>query len=147
MTNRFKSTFITRVFNVLIITLLRMGFKVGHMALITVRGRKSGQLRTTPIWLTEQNGQRWLMSPYGQVNWVRNLRAAGEATFTSGGRAEHVAVVEPETYEAAARLKQSLKEAPSFLHAYFNMKPDSPLEDFVRELPNHPIFVLQKVIG
>ncbi len=42
----------------------------------TVPGRKSGVPRTTPVALGERDGRRWLVSPYGEVDWVRNLRAA-----------------------------------------------------------------------
>ena len=93
--------------NFVITTLLRAGVKIGNMSLLTVRGRKSGQPRTTPVWLEEHNGQRWVISPYGQVNWVRNLRAAGEATLTRGRRTERVASVELPPQEAAPMLKQS----------------------------------------
>ena len=48
------------------------------MHLLTVRGRKSGLPRTTPVNLIEYQGRRWLVAPYGEVAWVRNVRAAGE---------------------------------------------------------------------
>ena len=129
--------------NFVITTLLRAGVKIGHMSLLTVRGRKSGQPRTTPVWLEERNGQRWVISPYGQVNWVRNLRAAGEATITRGRRTERVSAVELPPGEAAPMLKQSLASAPSMVRGYFDVTPDSPLEDFEREVPRHPVFLLK----
>src|SRR5690349_15574988 len=129
--------------NFVITTLLRAGVKIGNMSLLTVRGRKSGQPRTTPVWLEEHNGQRWLISPYGQVNWVRNLRASGEATVTRGRRTERVSAVEPPVHEAAPLLKQSLAAAPSMLRGYFDVTPDAPLEDFEREVPRHPVFLLE----
>jgi deazaflavin-dependent oxidoreductase (nitroreductase family) len=131
--------------NFVITTLLRTGIKIGGMSLLTVRGRKSGQPRPTPVWLEERDGQRWLISPYGQVNWVRNLRAAGEATVTRGRRTERVASVELPPHEAAPMLKQSLAAAPSMLHGYFDVTPDSPLEDFEREVPRHPVFLLNPI--
>ncbi len=62
-----------RVGNVLTTPLLRAGVKLvgpGNypMYLLTVRGRKSGQPRTTPIVILEQNGKRYLASPYGIVD-------------------------------------------------------------------------------
>lgn len=129
--------------NFVITTLLRAGVKIGHMSLLTVRGRKSGQPRTTPVWLEERNGQRWVISPYGQVNWVRNLRAAGEATITRGRRTERVSAVELPPGEAAPMLKQSLASAPSMVRGYFNVTPDSPIADFEREVPQHPVFLLK----
>jgi deazaflavin-dependent oxidoreductase (nitroreductase family) len=67
--------------------LLRLGVKMGPMILLTVRGRKSGQPRTTPVAMTEHDGKRYLVGTFGDVNWVRNLRAAGEATLRSGRHA------------------------------------------------------------
>ena len=90
-----------RVGNVLTTTLLRAGFKFNGMGLkdhpmylFTVRGRKSGQPRTIPIVIIEQKGQRYLNSPFGMVNWVRNLQSAGEAILTRGRRSETVTASE-----------------------------------------------------
>jgi deazaflavin-dependent oxidoreductase (nitroreductase family) len=63
---------------------------LGPNALITVRGRKSGQPRTTPVALVEIDGRRWVIGTFGDTNWVRNLRAAGEATLSVGRRREDV---------------------------------------------------------
>jgi deazaflavin-dependent oxidoreductase (nitroreductase family) len=67
---------------------------LGPNALITVRGRKSGLDRTTPIALVEVDGRRWVIGTFGETHWVRNLRAAGEATITSGRKTEKVTAVE-----------------------------------------------------
>ena len=139
-----KPPFFLTTFNTIIKTLLRVGVKIGDMTLLTVRGRKSGEPRTTPIWVTEQNGQRWVISPYGQVQWVRNLRAAGEATLTRGRHIERVSVVEPGPQEAAPLLKHSMTKLPSFLGTYFNVTQNSSLEEFEREVLTHPLFLFEK---
>lgn len=113
------------------------------MTLLTVRGRKSGEPRTTPIWITHQNGQRWVISPFGQVQWVRNLHAAGEATLTHGRHVEHVSAIEPVPQVAGPLLKQTLGEMPSFLRSYFEVTPDSSIEDFEREVLKHPVFLFE----
>ena len=71
-----------------------MGALLGPNALITVRGRKSGQPRTTPIALVDIGGKRWVVGTFGETNWVRNLRAAGEATLAVGRRSEQVTAAE-----------------------------------------------------
>lgn len=73
-----------RVEMVLLTALLRAGVKMGTTSLLTVRGRKSGQPHTVPVVLVEQDGQRFLVAPYGVVQWVRNIRVAGTATLTRG---------------------------------------------------------------
>jgi deazaflavin-dependent oxidoreductase (nitroreductase family) len=140
MAKTFRATFAIRLSNTIVTALLRAGVKMGNMTLLTVQGRKSGQPRTTPVALIEQEGQRWLVAPYGAVNWVRNLRAAGEATLTHGRRAEHITVNELGTKEAAVILKKSLSIAPSFLRQYFDVTPASSLEEFEQEAPRHPVF-------
>jgi deazaflavin-dependent oxidoreductase (nitroreductase family) len=83
-----------RMGNIFATTLLHAGVRMGNMALLTVRGRKSGLPRTTPVSLGEQDGRRWLIAAFGEVNWARNLRAAGEATLTQGRHSEAISVVE-----------------------------------------------------
>jgi deazaflavin-dependent oxidoreductase (nitroreductase family) len=74
--------------------LLGAGLPLGPNALITVRGRKSGEPRTTPLAIIDVHGRRWIWSPWGNVQWVRNLRAAGRATVSVRGRAEEVTATE-----------------------------------------------------
>jgi deazaflavin-dependent oxidoreductase (nitroreductase family) len=74
--------------------LLRIGPLMGPNAMITVTGRKSGVPRTTPVALVERNGKRWIIGTFGEVNWVRNLRAAKEATLSVGRRREEVRAAE-----------------------------------------------------
>ncbi len=131
-----------RISNAMTTFLLRMGVKMGTMTLLTVRGRKSGQPRTTPVTLIELDGDRLLIAPFGSVNWVRNLRAAGSATLTRGRHSERVSTVELSIQEAGPILKKSLAGVPSFVANYFDVTPDSPLADFEREAPRHPVFRL-----
>ncbi len=67
---------------------------MGPNGLLTVRGRTSGELRTTPLAIIEVDGRRWIWSPWGDVHWVRNLRAAGRATITVRRKAHEVRAVE-----------------------------------------------------
>src|SRR5207302_7480984 len=136
-----------RIGNMLTTTLLRAGFKlVGPgkypMYLLTVRGRKSGQPRTVPIVIIQQNGKRYLASPFGIVDWIRNLRAAGEAILTRGRRSETVNARELPPKEAALVLRENIKDGNPFAR-YFRVTADSSLEEFERAVVRHPVFVLQ----
>jgi hypothetical protein len=75
-------------------------------------------MRRSSVNCAEEDGQRWLVAPFGEVNWVCNLSAA----------------------EAAPILTRVLRGSP--LSAYFDVTPDSSLEDVVREAPRHPVFRL-----
>ncbi len=142
MAKTYRVNAFVRISNAMTTFLLRMGVKMGTMTLLIVRGRKSGQPRTTPVTLVELDGDRLLIAPFGTVNWVRNLRAAGEATLTRGRLSERVSAVELSIQEAAPILKKSLADAPSFVTNYFDVTLDSPLADFEREAPRHPVFRL-----
>ena len=74
--------------------LLVAGVPLGPNALITIRGRRSGEPRTTPLAIIEVSGRRWIWSPWGDVHWVQNLRAAGRATITDRNRKEEVTATE-----------------------------------------------------
>jgi deazaflavin-dependent oxidoreductase (nitroreductase family) len=82
------------VFNPVAKWVLAAGVPLGFNGLITTPGRTSGLPRTTPVAIIEVAGRRWVWSPWGEVNWVRNLRAAGRATITVRGLREDVAATE-----------------------------------------------------
>jgi deazaflavin-dependent oxidoreductase (nitroreductase family) len=82
------------LFNPITKPLLAAGIPLGFNGLVTIRGRKSGLPRTTPIAIIEVSGGRWVWAPWGEVQWVRNLRAAGRATITVRRRKDEVAATE-----------------------------------------------------
>jgi deazaflavin-dependent oxidoreductase (nitroreductase family) len=110
-----------------------------------VPGRKSGLPRTTPVALGEGDGQRWLVANFGEVDWVRNLRAAGRGTLTRGHHSEEVFSMELPPALAAPLLRQSLAAAPPPIRKNFGVKPDSSLEDLEREVERHPVFQILPV--
>jgi deazaflavin-dependent oxidoreductase (nitroreductase family) len=82
------------LFSPILKVLLAARVPMGPNGLITIRGRKSGLPRTTPVAIIEVSGRRWIWAPWGEVHWVRNLRAAGRATLTRRGRKEEVIATE-----------------------------------------------------
>jgi deazaflavin-dependent oxidoreductase (nitroreductase family) len=95
-------------FNLIARRLLALGVPMGPDVLLTVRGRKSGLPRTTPVALCEYAGRRGLISPFGETDWARNLRAAGRATITIGVRKEEVTAVELDLPKAAEFIRDVL---------------------------------------
>jgi deazaflavin-dependent oxidoreductase (nitroreductase family) len=84
-------------FNPVARRVLATGVPLGFNGLITIRGRKSGLPRTTPIAIIDVSGRRWVWSPWGVVHWVLNLRAAGRATITVRRQEEEVTATELDT--------------------------------------------------
>ncbi len=147
MAKRDKAPMYVRAANVMTTTLLRAGVKLEGagkypMYLLTVRGRKSGLPRTIPIAIWERNGKRYVGSVFGIVDWVRNLRAAGEAILTRGRRSETVNVRELPQDEAALVLREDVKGGNPFARNY-GVTADSSLEEFERAVLTHPVFLLE----
>ncbi len=140
--------FSVRLGNVLSTTLLRAGLPlVGRgnhpMYLLTVHGRKSGQPRTVVLAIIERDGKRYLCAPFGVVDWVRNLRAAGEAILTRGHRSEIVTARELPLGEAALMLREEIKGG-TLIGRYFGVTAESSLEEFESAVVRHPVFVLER---
>jgi len=140
---QYRLSFWRRVFNRLVRMLLQRGLGPRHTYLLTVPGRKSGRLSSTPVTLVEEESIRWLVAPYGEVNWVRNARAAAQVTLSRGRYAERVMIVELEPDESAPVLKKYITEIP-ITRPFFDVRPESPLEAFQAEAHRHPVF---RVVG
>jgi len=117
------------------------GIAPARFHLLTVRGRKSGRPRSTPVIVLTQGGNRWLVATYGERAWVKNARAAGHVTLSRGRQQETVPVEEVGAITAAPLLKQYLRETP-ITRTFFAVTADAPLVDFMREAPKHPVFRL-----
>jgi deazaflavin-dependent oxidoreductase (nitroreductase family) len=133
-----------RLVNSVAKSLLRLGIPIGTTSLLTVRGRKSGQMHTIPVTLVEQDRERWLVAPYGVVNWVRNVRVAKQAILTRRRRSQTVRLEELSAAEAAPILKQYLTEV-RVVQPYFDVTPASSLEAFEAEAPHHPVFRIEEL--
>jgi deazaflavin-dependent oxidoreductase (nitroreductase family) len=88
--------------------LMEAGVPLGPNRLVTIRGRKSGLPRTTPLAVIAVNGRRWVWSPWGESQWVRNLRAVGRATISVRGRTEEVTATELDPAERVEYFRNTL---------------------------------------
>lgn len=138
-----------RIGNRVVTPLIRVGLPMGPMALLTVAGRKSGLPRTTPIAvLIDETGWR-VAAPYGVVDWVKNLRAAGTAIVSRRGRKVTVEAEELVPEEAAPLLRDSVLQAGPItrrvIGPYFSVTSDAPLSDWIVEARRHPVFILRPI--
>ncbi|MBV9453174.1 MAG: nitroreductase family deazaflavin-dependent oxidoreductase [Rubrobacter sp.] len=146
-TKTFRMSFPRRLGNLVVYLLLTLGIPPDrHMYLMSVRGRKSGKVHSTPLTLVERNQQRFLVAPYGEVDWVRNVRVAGEVTLSRGRRSETVKVAELNPTDSAPVLRDYLRQV-SIVRPYFEATPDSPLSVFAEEAPRHPVFRVVSTSG
>jgi deazaflavin-dependent oxidoreductase (nitroreductase family) len=141
MTKTYRITPMVRFVNRLMRLMIRLNIAPPQSYLMTVPGRKTGNLYSTPVSLVQEDGRRWLVSPYGQASWVKNARAAGQVTLSRGGKAETVHIQELGPEESTPVLQKYLR-LEKIVQPYFEATPDSPLEAFIAEAPRHPVFLI-----
>jgi len=129
------------VFNPLVMLVTRLGLSVRGSRIVAVKGRKSGEWRTTPVNLLSYEGGRYLVAPRGNTQWVRNMRAAGGGELRLGSRREAIRVVELADAEKPDLLRAYLKLWKMETGIFFGGVTDaSPEEDLRRIAPDHPAF-------
>jgi deazaflavin-dependent oxidoreductase (nitroreductase family) len=142
---------VVRYSNPLTSRLLRLGVSMGPNGLLTVRGRTSGQPRTAPVAIVELDGRRYVIGAYGDVQWTRNLRAAGEGDFRLHGRTDHVTALELDQAAATAFFRDTL---PAFIarlpwfgrlfaRVFFRIVGRELLTDPDRAAATRPVFELR----
>jgi deazaflavin-dependent oxidoreductase (nitroreductase family) len=135
--------------------LLRAGMPMGPNTLLTVRGRKSGEPRSAPVAIMNVGGHRYVIGAYGDVHWVRNLRAAGAGTIREHGRDVTVTARELEGAEAvefyAVTLPGYVARFPWFGRAFarllFGLAGPEVLDDPERAARTRPVFELTSSAG
>jgi deazaflavin-dependent oxidoreductase (nitroreductase family) len=121
--------------------LVKRGVTAKGAAVLSVRGRTSGEWRATPVNPLTFGGERFLVAPRGETHWVRNLRAAGSGRIQRGKQVEEFAAVELEDAAKPAVLRAYLKEWAWEVGAFFDgVGADSTDEQLAAIAPKHPIF-------
>ncbi|ARQ70909.1 nitroreductase family deazaflavin-dependent oxidoreductase [Streptomyces marincola] len=130
-----------RVVNPLIAFLTRRGLSVWGSRMLAVRGRTTGEWRTTPVNLLTVDGRHYLVAPRGHVQWTRNMRAAGGGRLLLGKTSQDFVAEEVPDEEKPALLRAYLKRWKAEVGVFFRgVGPDSPEEDLRRIAPDHPVF-------
>ena len=133
------------IFSPIAKALLAAGVPLGYNGLITIRGRKSGLPRTTPVAIIAFDGRRWVWAPWGDVHWVCNLRAAGGATITVRGHDEDVTATELDKAERLAFFRDVLGPVARglpFGAQFIRIVDGVDLDDPVEASEGRPVFEL-----
>ncbi|HEY3735211.1 MAG TPA: nitroreductase/quinone reductase family protein [Streptosporangiaceae bacterium] len=137
--------FTKNVFNRTVASLTRAGISVLGSRVLEVRGRKSGLARRNPVNLLTFDGKQYLVSPRGQTEWVRNVRADdGRLDLLLGRRRQHYRGQElPDDQEKVAVLRAYLKRWKAEVGVFFDgVGPDSTDEQIKDIAHKHPVFQL-----
>jgi deazaflavin-dependent oxidoreductase (nitroreductase family) len=133
--------FTKHVFNPIVAGLTRLGVSLVGSRVLEVRGRKSGEWRRTPVNPLELEGERYIVAPRGETQWVRNLRVSGEGRFRKGLRTEEFTAIELPDEEKPPLLRAYLGKWAWEVGAFFQgVGADAPDEELRRIASLHPIF-------
>ena len=136
--------FAERAMSVAFRSLTRAGIGARYRYVLTVRERKSGKSYSTPVDVMDVAGDRWLVAPYGEVNWVRNARAADMADLARGGVTEHFGIEEATTAQAVPVIREYIRYVP-VTRSYWECGAESTDDEIVGQVPSHPVFRLVQV--
>jgi deazaflavin-dependent oxidoreductase (nitroreductase family) len=130
-----------RIFNSTVAVLTRAGISIMGSRVLAVRGRKSGEWRTTPVNLLTVDGVQYLVAPRGQAQWVRNLRAAGDGELRVGRRADRFTATELADADKPPVLRAYLAKWAWEVGRFFEgITADSTDEQLLGIAPGFPVF-------
>jgi deazaflavin-dependent oxidoreductase (nitroreductase family) len=134
-------SFTVNVYNKTVQAMTRAGISVMGSRVLYVRGRTSGEWRSTPVNLLTLDGDRFLVAPRGQTQWVRNLRVAGGGELRVGRRAERFTATELADEDKPPVLRAYLKRWKWEVGMFFeNITADATDEQLMAVAPGFPVF-------
>ena len=138
--------FTRHVFNPLVSGLVKLGMSAKGASVLSVRGRSTGEWRSTPVNPLTFEGEQFLVAPRGETQWVRNLRVAGSGRMRRGRRTEDFTAVELDDAAKPTVLRAYLQEWAWEVGAFFDgVGGDSSDEQLAAIAGKHPIFRITAV--
>lgn len=135
-----KPSGFTQTMNGVMRWLASKGIGPKKMVTLEVKGRRSGEVRSTVVNVVEHEGQRYLVAPRGETEWVRNVRASGgEAVLVRGGR-KTVRLEEVPLEQRAPICKTYLGENAMATKQHFGIEPTAELSEYEGIASKHPVF-------
>ncbi len=133
--------FTKHLFNNFVTICTRLGLSVWGSRVLRVRGRKSGEWRSSPVNLLTYEGRQYLVAPRGHTQWVRNIRISGAGELQLGSRVQPFRAIEIPDDQKVPLLRHYLKrwkfEVGMFFGGVSDSSPDAELR---RIAPDHPVF-------
>lgn len=145
MVEAYRPNMLRRLFNSLVASMIRLGIGPSGHYLLTVRGRETGRSYSTPVHVVDWQGDRWLVAPYGTVDWVKNARKSGEISLSRRGECRDYVLREVEPEHRAPILQRYL-EITSFFGPNLGVALDARVETFEEIAEDHPVFFLVQSI-
>ncbi|HEX4248383.1 MAG TPA: nitroreductase family deazaflavin-dependent oxidoreductase [Pseudonocardia sp.] len=138
-----QPSYSTELFNRIVAGLTRRCLSVWGSRVLRVRGRKTGEWRSTPVNLLTHEGQQYLVAPRGHTQWVRNLRAIGTGELAVGRRVQAFRATELADADKAPVLRDYLKRWKFEVGVFFDgVGADASDADLLRIAPGYPVFLI-----
>ena len=139
-----KPTKPTQLLNRFFSRLASLGLTPRDTATLEVRGRHSGKVRSTVVTWVEQEDQRYLVSPRGETEWVRNVRAAGGEAAIRHGELRRVRLEEVPLEQRATIIREYLKKTARATQPHFGVNTNAGLDEFDKIASRHPVFRIRE---
>ena len=138
--------FTRNLFNPVVDRCTRWGISLWGSRVLSVPGRVSGEMRSTPINVLEVEGRRFLVAARGETQWVRNVRAFGGCSLSVGRRREDVRLAELPDHDKPAVLRPYLQRWKWEVGQFFDgVGPDSTDAELLAIASNHPVFEIHPI--
>ena len=143
MTVYHKPSGMTKFFNSVFGLFAGIGLAPKKSVMLEVKGRRSGEPRSVPVNWVEHDGNRYLVSPRGESEWVRNVRAGGGQAVLRHGKRKSVRLEELPAGERAPIIQAYLRENAMSTKQHFGIDPRSDITEFERIAHLHPVFRIE----
>ncbi len=137
MAQHYQMTPARRAVNGFTMWLARRG--LGAQVVLTTTGRVSREPRSVPVSPLDIDGVGYLVSPYGEVVWVKNARADPVVRIRQGRQDRSVRLMELKQGQAA-KLLLAYWTREKITRPYFDVGPKPAAADFKEEVLPHPVF-------
>jgi deazaflavin-dependent oxidoreductase (nitroreductase family) len=137
MVSKFQMTSGKRAANVLTMWLARRGW--GQQVVLTTIGRVTGKPHRVPVSPLDIKGTAYIVSPYGEVDWVRNVRTTSKVELRQGKRTREATLAEVPPARRGDLLSRYWTEQ-KIARPYFDVTAHPTKADFVRVAESHPVF-------
>lgn len=133
--------FTVHVLNKVVSSATKRGVSIWGSRILRVPGRRTGEWRSVPVNLLTVGGDRYLVAPRGETQWVRNLRVAGSGKLVLGSSEECFSVIELSDSDKVEILRAYLKRWKAEVGVFFGgVSATSSDEELRRITPDHPVF-------
>jgi deazaflavin-dependent oxidoreductase (nitroreductase family) len=128
----------------LMFAIQKLGFRGNGLAVLAVKGRKTGRVNKVPVNPVGFDGEMYLVSPRGNAQWVRNIRAAGDAELSLGRQTQHITVTEIPDDEKLPILREYVTRFYSMVGSIMGVGKNATDEQLLAIAADHPVFRISR---